>query len=381
MVAPYEDREQTEVKHQVLTRYLKAFVPIVGNWAQDIAYIDCLSGPWKSADPNLTDTSFANAIDVLRSTRTVLKDRGKSPTMRCLFVEKDPIAFNELKRYCEEVSDIEVTPKNWDLSTHVHDVVRFARERTGSFPFVFIDPTGWELLQIELIAPILRLSPGEVLITLMTSWITRFLSDEAKGFERLLGEDVKRIRQLEGEEQEDEIVRSYANSVRSAGQFKYVCTLPVMKPDQDSFHFHMIYGTRHERGVEVFKETEKHVIPFMHETRAQAQERRNLEKSGQTAMFDPLTRYREKKFTRFQLKNIDLAKRTLREQLELLREIPYENAWAIAMQYPTVLLSDLHEWLSEWESDNLLEISNQRPQQKWPQKHKNQCLRWRGKSS
>src|SRR5260370_15204872 len=134
MIPPYEDREQTAVKHQVLTRYLSAFVPIVGNWASNIVYIDCLAGPWKSADPNLKDTSFARAIEVLRSTRSVLDARGKTPNMRCLLVERDPEAFEKLERYCDGVSDIEVTGRNWDFTAHMADIVRFAQERAGSFP-------------------------------------------------------------------------------------------------------------------------------------------------------------------------------------------------------------------------------------------------------
>src|ERR1700720_3598222 len=97
----YEAREQTAVKHRILERYLSAFVPIVGAWAHDIAYVDCLAGPWQSVDPHLKDTSFARAIEVLRSTRAVLSGRGRSPTMRCLFVEKDAEAFSGLKRYCD----------------------------------------------------------------------------------------------------------------------------------------------------------------------------------------------------------------------------------------------------------------------------------------
>ena len=266
--SPYEDREQTEVKHQILQRYLSAFVPIVGDWASDIAYVDCLAGPWRSVDPRLRDTSFSRAVDVLRSTRKVLADRGKAPTMRCLFIEKEPNPFQQLKKFCDQIKDVEVIPENWDFMGHIADVVRFAKGRSKSFPFVFVDPTGWEPLAIEVITPILRLDPGEVLINLMTSWITRFLSDETKPFERLLGSDLPRLRQLQGEEQEEELVRSYKEAVVKAGNFKYACTLPVMKPDQDAFHFHMIYATRHMKGVEVFKATEKAIIPFMHETRA-----------------------------------------------------------------------------------------------------------------
>ena len=359
MTGPYEDREQTAVKHQVLTRYLSAFVPIVGSWASDIAYIDCLAGPRESADASFRDTSFARAIEVLRSTRKVLAERGKFPRMRCLFIERNPTAFGQLKQYCDGVSDIEVNAQNWDFTEHIDNIVRFAKEQPKSFPFFFVDPTGWEPLQIDVIAPILSMNPGEVLITLMTSWITRFLSDQTKGFHRLLGAEVPRILQLDGEDQEEEIVRCYANSVREAGKFQYVCTLPVMKPDQDAFHYYMIYGTRHPRGVEVFKETEKNVIPFMHETRAQAQQRRRYEQSGQSAMFSAAAQYREKKFTRFQLKNLELARRQLKKILESSNELLFDDAWTVAMQYPAVSESDLHEWLREWKTAGLLQITNE----------------------
>jgi hypothetical protein len=297
--------------------------------------------------------------------------------MRCLFIEKDRTSFSRLKQYCDGISDIEVTPQNWDFTAHVGEIVRFAQERTKSFPFVFIDPKGWELIQTEVIAPILRLNPGEVLITLMTSWITRFISDRTKGFERLLGSDLFRILQLEGEEQEEEVVSCYANSVREVGNYNYVCTLPVMKPDQDAFHFYMIYGTRHLKGVEVFKETERNVIPFMHETRARAQERRRFEQSKQSEMFGAETRYRERKFTQFRLKNLELAKSRLKKVLVTSQRVLYDDAWATTMQYSGVMPSDFHEWIREWNSSGLLSFMNLQSGQKLPQKNRHQYLKWK----
>lgn len=375
MTPPYEDREQTAVKHQVLTRYLSAFVPILGSWASGITYIDCMAGPWESADATLRDTSFARAVEVLRSTRALLAARGKFPKMRCLFIEKDTAAFSQLKQYCDGVSDIEVTPQNWNFTNHIDDIVQFSKKEPKSFPFTFIDPTGWELLQIDLIAPILSMNPGEVLITLMTSWITRFLSDQTKGFHRLLGADLPRILQLSGEDQEEEIVRCYANAVRNAGKFQYVCTLPVMKPDQDAFHYYMVYGTRHPRGVEVFKETEKNVIPFMHETRAKAQQRRQYEQSGQKSLFSPATQYKERKFTRFQIRNLELAKSQLRKMLESSPQVLFDDAWATVMQYSAVSEHDFHDWLNEWKSAGLLRITNEHTARR-PRKKRNQYLRW-----
>lgn len=375
----YEDRAQTAVKHRILERYLSAFVPIVGAWARDIAYVDCLAGPWRSVDPNLQDTSFARAIQVLRSTRPLLTERGKSPTMRCLFIERDNDAFERLNEYCKKINDIELSAKHWDFTTHVPEIVAFVRARGNSFPFIFLDPKGWEQLQVSVITPILQLNPGEVLITFMTSWITRFLSDHSKGFERIFGDDLPKLMSLRGEELEEEIVESYASAVRKAGGFQFVCTLPVMKPDQDAFHFYMIYCTRHIRGIEVFKQTEKSVIPFMHETRAQAQERRRFAQSGQYALLDAKTRYREKKFTEFQVRHVQLAKSELREALESSGRLLYDEAWGTVMQHPAVEASDLAEWLAEWKKAGMLQITNQRSGQRAPRKGQNQYLQWKSR--
>ena len=373
----YEDREQTAVKHEILERYLKAFVPIVGDWASDIAYVDCLAGPWESSDPDCRDTSFGRAVSVLRKTREVLKSRGKFPTMRCLFIEKDPQAFQQLKRYCDGVPDIEITPKQWDFTEHVQDIARFVRERNSAFPFVFIDPTGWEAAGIDLIKPILGLSPGEVLINLMTSFIIRFLACPEKRFHELFGADWPKLAQLSGEQKEEAVVRSYARAVRKAGQFNYVCTLPVMKPSQDSFHFHMIYATRHIRGVDAFKATEKHVVPFMEDTWARAQERKRYLQTGQGALFGAQTLHKETRLTRYRIRSIEFAKLEMEQNLQMSKQISYDDAWATAMQHSTVLEDDLRDWLAEWEKAGLLEITNQQPRQKFPRRDSGQHLIWK----
>ena len=375
----YEDREQTQVKHQILVKYLSAFVPIVGDWASDIAYIDCMAGPWHETDPSLKDTSFGRAIDVLRATRRVLNDRGKAPTMRCLLVEKNRRSFTKLKEFCSSVGDLEVTPKNWDFTEHTSDIVQYTKLRNKCFPFVFIDPTGWEQLAEDLITPILQLEPGEVLINLMTSWIRRFLSDESKHFERFLGSDLPRLRQLKGDEQEEELVRSYADKVARAGRFKYTCTLPVMKPDQDAFHFYMVYATRHQRGVEVFKDTERSVIRFMHETRAKAQERWRLAESRQYSLLPAEVRYRESRFTEFQLRNQAIAKAQLMATLEGSERVLYDEAWFQVMQYSAVIDRDLKDWLTEWRASGSLTFANLDPGQKLPRKGGNQFLVWKQK--
>jgi len=373
----YEGREQTEVKHKILERYLSAFAPIVGTWAADVTYVDCLAGPWEARGEHLEDTSFARAIKVLREAKSALQLRGKTPSFRCLLVENNPDNFQRLSEFTRTVTDIEVTAKQWDFSRHIDDIVRFANLRKKSIPFFFIDPKGWELIAIDLIKPLLRLSPGEVLINLMTSWIKRFLSDESKNFERLLGPDVGRLRQLSGDEQEEELVRCYANSVKNAGGFNYVCTLPVLKADADMIHFWMVYGTRHPKGVEEFKNTEKIVVPFMHQARAEAQQRKRfLNSGGQFPLLAPEATYVERRLTRLEEKNEASARTDLQELLQQSDSTPFDDAWARTMQFSLVREADLKEWIKEWVTNGNLEILGLQPNEKGPKRRAGHRLKW-----
>lgn len=373
---PYQDREQTEVKHRALERYLQALVPIVGTWASDITYVDCLAGPWKTVTESLEDTSFSRAINVLRDAKEKLNQRGKHPTFRCLLIENDPEKFRRLDIFAKSISDVKIDAKPWDFSKSVPQVLAYIKERRGTFPFIFIDPEGWELAAIDLIKPLLQLEPSEVLINLMTSWITRFLADETKPFEKLVGNRVGELRKLSGDDLEDELVRCYAEGVRNAGKFTYVCTLPVMKSSQDAFHYYLVYGTRHIRGVEVFKEMEKSVTSFMHGTRAEAQSRHKLEETQQYSLLKPDETYSEKRFSRLHERSSRALQAKLASALKAKGTIPYDQIWGYCMQYPTILEHDVHDWINEWKRQGRVDILNAPANQRFPKRKANQIVRW-----
>jgi hypothetical protein len=150
-----------------------------------------------------------------------------------------------------------------------------------------------------------------------------------------------------------------------------------MKPNQDAFQFYMIYGTRHMKGVEVFKATEKRVIPFMHEARAQAQHRKKMESSGQTSFLDPQAHYREKKFTAYRERQLELAKNNLRSVLGIRRRVLFDDACAITMQYSTVQEADLRSWIEEWKVSGHLKVADELPRQKYPRRGQKQYLEWK----
>jgi three-Cys-motif partner protein len=220
----YREREQTLVKHFILQKYLERFAHIVGSFADSITYVDCFSGPWNVRSPELKDSSFAIALDELRKARQTLASHGHSLKLRCFFLEKDREAYAKLKEFADHASDAEIETRNCDLEEAIGEILKFVkRGGTRSFPFVFIDPTGWTGFAMNAIAPLLRLNPGEVLINFMTGHIRRFIESPneqtQESFEALFGSgDYKaKVQGLTDHDREDALVQAYTENVKRTG--------------------------------------------------------------------------------------------------------------------------------------------------------------------
>ncbi len=352
----YQDREQSGIKHYAIQHYLEAAARILGS-RYDIKYVDCCAGPWNSRDSEYGDTSFGIAFKVLKATRAELSTRNWVPLIECLFIEKEPGPFQKLDTFAKErnSSEIKVRAENWDFSERIDEIVRYCSTRR-TFPFILIDPWGWKLAGISQISPLLKLRPGEVVINLMSSFITRFVNDTATDLSDLLGEDFPELRSLSGTELEFAVVRKYCDLIKREGDFPYVCALPVMKPDSDAFNFYLIYATRHPKGVEVFKRVEKRTEEQTLLVRADVQRRQRQERTGNFELFAAPVLYRERRYQQLAEDNRLRAKKRVWDLLTASPEVPYDDCWAEALQFPAVYETDLREWLAEWERAGILEV-------------------------
>jgi hypothetical protein len=265
-----------------------------------------------------------------------------------------------LSKYAVEkgTPELAIDAQNWDFAEHTSEIVRFcSTQRT--FPFILIDPWGWKLAGISQIAPLLKLR-GEVVVNLMSSFITRFVKDNTTDFSDLLGEDFPELRNLQGSELEFAVVRKYCEQIKREGNYRYVCALPVMKPDSDSFNFHLIYATRHAKGVEVFKSVEKRTEDETHVVRARVQQRQRQERSGNMELFDAPVLYRERRYQQLGLENRERAKRQVMELLKSKREVSYDDCWAEALQYSAVYEADLRALIGELENAGLVSVSGRK---------------------
>ena len=385
----YIGREQTLVKHIILKHYLERFAIIVGWHWDTLTYVDCFSGPWNVQSDDFKDSSFAIAIEQLRKARDVHKKRtGKTLKLRCFFLEKTPSAYTKLKQFADKITDVIIETKNKKLEDAIQDILKFVQEGgSTSFPFIFIDPTGWSGFALEPITPLLRLNPGEVLITFMTEHIRRFIEwpqkQNQKSFIELFGsgEFKDKLKGLDEKDREDAIVTTYSECVKRVGAFGYTSSAIVLHPEKNRTHFHLIYATRDHNGIKVFKEAEKRAMSVMEKTRDEAQKREREERTGQTEIrlfSGTVTQDPSEYFRSLRERYVSRARAAVLALLQTKGQLTYDEAWSSAITFPLTWESDLKDWIHEWKQDGQLETTGMKERQRIPQLGQNIRLVWKG---
>jgi len=350
----YSEREQSGIKHFALQKYLEAATRIIGSSWSGFSFVDCCAGPWNSRSSDFSDTSFGIAVEVLKMSSQSLRARGKVPGFRALLIEKRPKPYKQLAAFAKsaDFGDVQVEARNQDFRKYTSEIVKFV-SAPPSFSFVFVDPKGWSPVKVSDLEPLLRIRPGEILIDFMSSFIVRFLNRRATNMDEILGPDYRDLRTLEHEEQEEEAVRRYCELIRIRGDFRYVCALPVMKPDQDAIHFYLNCATRNAEGVRVFKDVEQRTEKKTEVVRATLQQR----KRANLDLFTPDVLYkREERYRRLSTRSKTNAENALDSLISGHESVPYDDCWAEALQYPTVYESDLRGWLKSREDYGSIRI-------------------------
>jgi three-Cys-motif partner protein len=287
----YSEREQTRTKHFLLKSYLQTLVYKLFQGGQpSITYVDGFSGPWKSKTENFSDSSFMIAINVLKAAHFEMLSKREARTTKCFFVEKNPKSFALLN---ESVKQHHLPEKGFYIETFKGEF-ETATSRVldyigQSFALVFIDPTGWTGYTYDLISPILKHTPGEVLINFMYDFVNRAAAmDDPKtiaSLDPILGGPGWKAR-LQGDVPlGQEVERTFRNVLKQAGNYKYVLSTRIDKPTADRPYFCIAYGTRASAGLKAFREVEASALKGHYKLRARAKQTKRETKTGQAEMF------------------------------------------------------------------------------------------------
>lgn len=291
MAEIYSGREQTEAKHFILRRCLQTLTfKLLAGGLRELAYVDGFSGPWESRTVDYSDTSFMIAIGVLKDAHRKFRDKGTTKVIKCLFVEEDAKAYEQLAaavaKHHDPATGFHIATFQGRFEDAVADIIKFIGR---SFALVFIDPTGWTGYPYHTIAPVLRHRPSEVLINFMYDHINRFAASNdpaiIETLDPILG-GPNWAKRLDPDLRRGLAVEKLFRSVLEAeGEFEYVLSTRIDKATADRPHFFIAYGTRSNHGLKAFRDIEHAALKGHEKRRVQAKQNKKTERTGIADIF------------------------------------------------------------------------------------------------
>jgi len=288
----YKGREQAYFKHRLLKAYLERLFMIVGQHHKTICYVDCFAGPWQEKSADLEDTSIAISLKIICKCRDGLKKLGRDVHFKALFIEQDQKAYEKLETFLEGRRDdrIETMPLHGEFIAVRQKILDWCGG--NSFTFFFIDPTGWkEAVEPLTLKPFLQRSNSEFLINFMYDFLLR--THTQKLFEPDMIEIFGEAPVTEGmssEEKEEHLVNLYRRNLKrlvpSGGDRPRTAYVKVLKPLKNRTLYHLIYLTRHPKGITEFMEASEKLDLVQKTIRAVVKQEHRIEKSGQEELFD-----------------------------------------------------------------------------------------------
>ena len=291
----YEGREHSLIKHELLRGYLEILLYIVGvSGVKEFSYVDCFAGPWGDESESLSGTSIAISLEILSKVRKVLAEKhGIYETkFRAIYVEKGKGKHKRLTEYLRNncPDGIECYALCGDYSEKQDEILRLCGDK--SFTFFFIDPKGWLDVGIPKLAKLLRRPKSEYLITFMYDFLNRAIgmADFRRQVSQMLGElsdqDYKEMEELSAQSRAEWVVRKYREQLKATVLMDgksppRTFHADVLHKDKNRVHYHLVYLTRHHKGILKFAEASEKVDFLQKVIRIQ----KKLDASSQASLF------------------------------------------------------------------------------------------------
>jgi three-Cys-motif partner protein len=247
----------TRAKHEILRRYLQAWVPILSQGGfPEVLYIDGFAGPgrYSKGEPGSPVIALRAALEQ----QVEIKAR-----ILFLFVERDAQRASILEQIVNETDRpdrFRVKVASGDTFQAAFDeILKFYTGKKKNLPptFAFIDPFGWSGVPFAAVQKILSFPSCEVLVTFMYEEINRFIGhrDQESNFDIFFGTEVWRqaIGMADPRARNRFLHDLYLSQLRDQARAKYVRSFE-MRNDRDVTDYFLFYGTNSLVGLRKMKE-------------------------------------------------------------------------------------------------------------------------------
>lgn len=247
----------TEAKHEILRKYLDAWLPKITRYNNRVIICDGFAGPGRYS--NGENGSPVIAIEAFSEHSYRMKMNAK---VMYIFIEADPERFSSLQSIIGEMDlpkSVDATFINEEYEVAFGQILDYMDQREYSLAptFAFIDPFGIKGVPLNIIERLMQHPSCEVFITFMLSALQRFVTRpefEAHS-DRLFGcEDWRRAKDLVGHEREVFFRELYQRQLETVVSAKYVRFF-TMKNERNRTIYDLFFATNHEKGIDAMKDS------------------------------------------------------------------------------------------------------------------------------
>jgi three-Cys-motif partner protein len=247
----------TEAKHEILRRYLEAWLPIMSKYHARIVYLDGFAGPGvylggedgspvialETAVKHVLQANFKEIVFFF-----IERDKRRAEKLEKVLAERFPNLSNKMKYH---VIGAAFAP--------TFELVLNKMDEGGAMlapTFAFLDPFGFSGLPMKLIGRMMKCEKCEVLVTFMVGFINRFMIEgrEATLNELFATDEWKKANELEKPEDRIKfLVNLYEKQLKCEGGAQYVRSF-AMTNKHNQISYYLVFGTKHPKGLEVMKD-------------------------------------------------------------------------------------------------------------------------------
>lgn len=262
-------KEQTRIKHQILSEYLPLFFTILGKRHNNLVYIDGFAGAGSYTDETTNEVFNGSPILALEA---FAQNEALSGSVNSFFVEPREDHYGDLegavKAFCANNKSV-IEPKL--LNSTFQKVVDSLREHlqknghTLAPTFLFVDPCGVDGVHFESIIDILSRDNCEAFIFFNITGVQRIvgLGKDRLGptLGELLGSSdrasslVEAIESCEtSQDKETVIIDAYCSVLSESAKAEYVLPFRIESEHRRCTSHYFIHATKHPLGFKIMKE-------------------------------------------------------------------------------------------------------------------------------
>jgi three-Cys-motif partner protein len=212
---------------------------------------------------------------------------GKSVRFQALFIEKDKRAFEKLEAHLSSCisPDVTTTAYNGEFYDLRTQILNWCGQ--DDFTFFFIDPKGWKkVVEISTLKPFLKRPNSEFLINFMYDFLLRTHTQETfhEDMRAIFG-SVPDTSDMTPKQKEACLINLYRSQLKqiapSRGGIPRTAHVPIFYPLRERTLYHLVYLTRHAKGIVVFMEESEKIELVQKRAREQAKQEQREFRTGQ----------------------------------------------------------------------------------------------------